>query len=611
MKFLDDVEFGPSVIVTFNLLPTFPAAGADALVGFDATDAALAYFLIGSGLSYDHATHTLSAVSGGSGTVTTVSVVTANGVSGSVATATTTPAITLTLGAITPTSVNGVVISGSSTPTLAVTGTTTVSGVNTGDQTSVSGNAGTATALATPRNINGVAFDGTANITVTADAGTLTGATLAAGVTASSLTSVGTIATGVWNGTAVDATHGGTAQTSWATGDLLYASGTNTLAKLATSGVNNTFLRIFGGVPSWQTPALNITGPSTLLTWTTNSITNLSAGIPGAFTATLAVQNANKVFAGPTTGADAAPTFRVLVVADLPTVDAAHGGIGLDTSGSAIGGVLYLSATGTWAVLAQNTTATRYLSNKGTSNIPAWSQITLTDGVTGTLPVGNGGTGATTLTIHGVLLGQTTGAIVATAAMTDGQLLVGQTSSDPLPKTVTGDVTITAAGVTAIGSGKVTNAMLAGSIDLASKVTGVLPFANAPLTTNVDAWRITTAEALNNGSWTTIIFNNENTDALAEYDPTTGIFTPAVTGTYLISSAYTQSGVGQALIAVWVGTASEVLRFAQVAATIVGGTIMVDLTAATGYTIRAFVSAAGVTAALGQTLTYLKIRRLS
>jgi hypothetical protein len=41
-----------------------------------------------------------------------------------------------------------------------------ITGTNTGDQTSVSGNAGTATQLATPRNINGVAFDGTANITV-------------------------------------------------------------------------------------------------------------------------------------------------------------------------------------------------------------------------------------------------------------------------------------------------------------------------------------------------------------------------------------------------------------------------------------------------------------
>lgn len=51
--------------------------------------------------------------------------------------------------------------------------------------------AGTATALATARTINGTSFDGTANVTVTAAASTLTGATLASGVTASSLTSFG------------------------------------------------------------------------------------------------------------------------------------------------------------------------------------------------------------------------------------------------------------------------------------------------------------------------------------------------------------------------------------------------------------------------------------
>lgn len=56
---------------------------------------------------------------GGSGTVTSVSVVTANGVSGTVATATTTPAITLTLGVITPTSVNGLVFAGGSSVTSA------------------------------------------------------------------------------------------------------------------------------------------------------------------------------------------------------------------------------------------------------------------------------------------------------------------------------------------------------------------------------------------------------------------------------------------------------------------------------------------------------------
>jgi hypothetical protein len=71
----------------------------------------------------------------GSGTVTTISVVTANGVSATVANATTTPALTFTLGDITPTHINSVALSGSSTPTLAVTGTSSISGANTGDQT--------------------------------------------------------------------------------------------------------------------------------------------------------------------------------------------------------------------------------------------------------------------------------------------------------------------------------------------------------------------------------------------------------------------------------------------------------------------------------------------
>lgn len=56
----------------------------------------------------------------GTGTVTSVSVVTANGVSGSVATATTTPVITLTLGAITPTTVNGLTITANGTNTLNI-----------------------------------------------------------------------------------------------------------------------------------------------------------------------------------------------------------------------------------------------------------------------------------------------------------------------------------------------------------------------------------------------------------------------------------------------------------------------------------------------------------
>ena len=76
----------------------------------------------------------------------------------------------------------------------------TSSGTNTGDQTTITGNAATATALQTARTINGTSFDGTANITVTSAAGTLTGATLASDVLASSITSVGTISSGTWSG---------------------------------------------------------------------------------------------------------------------------------------------------------------------------------------------------------------------------------------------------------------------------------------------------------------------------------------------------------------------------------------------------------------------------
>lgn len=87
-------------------------------------------------------TYSTPAGGGGTGTVTSVSVTTANGISGTVATATTTPAITLVLGAITPTTVNGITLSGSgsiaNSGTSSLTGFTgsgTTSGTNTGDQT--------------------------------------------------------------------------------------------------------------------------------------------------------------------------------------------------------------------------------------------------------------------------------------------------------------------------------------------------------------------------------------------------------------------------------------------------------------------------------------------
>ena len=47
-----------------------------------------------------------------------------------------------------------------------------------------------------------------------------------------SITTLGTIATGTWNGDTIAYNYGGTGQTSYARGDIIYASAANTLAKL-------------------------------------------------------------------------------------------------------------------------------------------------------------------------------------------------------------------------------------------------------------------------------------------------------------------------------------------------------------------------------------------
>ena len=96
----------------------------------------------------------------------------------------------------------------------------------------------------------------------------------------------------------------------------------------------------------------------------------------------------------------------------------------------------------------------------------------------GTLSVANGGTGATTLTDGGILLGSGTAAITATAQPTDGQLLIGSTGGDPVLATLTaGD------GVT------ITNASGAITIDASagSKVTGTYSGASTTISVAIPA----------------------------------------------------------------------------------------------------------------------------
>ena len=68
----------------------------------------------------------------------------------------------------------------------------------------------------------------------------------------SSIITVGTITTGTWSGAVISAAKGGTGQTSYTTGDILYASGATAISRLA--GVATGNVLISGGVataPAW------------------------------------------------------------------------------------------------------------------------------------------------------------------------------------------------------------------------------------------------------------------------------------------------------------------------------------------------------------------------
>ncbi len=113
-------------------------------------------------------------------------------------------------------------------------------------------------------NAKGLITAASTNVVI-APAGTLTGTTLAANVVSSSLTSVGTIATGVWNGTTIGITNGGTGQTTTSAafnalspmttlGDIIYGGASGTGTRLAV-GASNEVLTVSGGIPSWQPAA--------------------------------------------------------------------------------------------------------------------------------------------------------------------------------------------------------------------------------------------------------------------------------------------------------------------------------------------------------------------
>ena len=71
----------------------------------------------------------------------------------------------------------------------------------------------------------------------------LSASTLGSGVTASSLTSVGTIATGVWNGTVITPVYGGTGLATITSRGILFGNGTSTAGVTAAATIDGSFLR--------------------------------------------------------------------------------------------------------------------------------------------------------------------------------------------------------------------------------------------------------------------------------------------------------------------------------------------------------------------------------
>ena len=130
-----------------------------------------------------------------------------------------------------------------------------------------------------------------------------------------------------------------------------------------------------------------------------------------------------------------------------------------------------------------------YADAAGTVNTGAIAAASLT--LTTDLAVADGGTGASSLTDGGVLLGSGTGAITPMAVLTDGQMIVGDGTGDPVAES--GATLRTSIGVDAAGTDNSTNVTLAGSLDyltlsgqeitrgaivLTTDVSGTLPIAN-------------------------------------------------------------------------------------------------------------------------------------
>jgi hypothetical protein len=173
-----------------------------------------------------------------------------------------------------------------------------------------------------------------------------------------------------WQGNAVTSTYGGTGQTSYTTGDTLYASASNTLSKLAI-GSTGQVLTVSGGVPTWA----NTSSATTITDDTTTNATryiNFTSATSGSLTNI--GTSSTKLQYNPSTGALTSTSLT-------PTnaLGTSYGGTGL-TSFTA-NGVVYASSTSALATSGNLTfNGSSILGVSGTPNSWVWNAIQLGSG---------------------------------------------------------------------------------------------------------------------------------------------------------------------------------------------------------------------------------------
>ena len=291
----------------------------------------------------------------------------------------------------------------------------------------------------------------------------------------------GTILGATWNGATISPAYGGTGISSYAAGDLLYATGATTLAKLP-AGTNGQVLTLSGGLPVWATDLSGVTSFSAGTTGLTPSSPTTGAVVLGG---TLGLTNGGTGSNLSATGGTSQVLRQSSVGAAVTVSQLAASDLSNGTTGS--GAVVLASGAGISS--ATLTSVSLVTSNLGTPTAAVLTNATglpLSTGVTGTLGIANGGTGQTTAN-------NAINALLPSQGGNSGKFLTtdGTNSSWASPVASATSVTVGTTTVISGTSGYIlyNNAGVLGNLSVTGTA-GSAVLSNAP---TIDDLRITTA----------------------------------------------------------------------------------------------------------------------